>query len=320
MAVIGYHASHEQLPPSRLLAEVRRAEACGFAAAMSSDHLSPWSARQGESGFAWAWLGAAMQATDVPFGIVNAPGQRYHPAVIAQAIATIAELFPHRLWVALGSGEASNEQVTGDPWPDKAARNERLRVCVDVIRALLRGEEVDVDGPVRVHRARLWTLPADPPPLLGAALTEETAAWVGGWADGLITVYQPPDELTRLIDAFRQHGGDAKPVHVQVHLSWAADEDEALAVAHDQWRTNILPPALMADLEQVEEFERAAADIEPDDVRSKVLVSSELGQHVAWLQELVATGVDGVFLHHVGRDQQAFIETFAEKVLPEVGP
>jgi probable non-F420 flavinoid oxidoreductase len=320
MAVIGYHASHEQLAPSQLLAEVRRAEASGFTAAMSSDHLSPWSARQGESGFAWAWLGAAMQATELPFGIVNAPGQRYHPAVVAQAIATLAELFPHRLWVALGSGEASNEHVTGEPWPAKAARNERLKLCADVIRALLRGEEVDVDGPVRVHRARLWTLPADPPPLLGAALTEETAAWVGGWADGLVTVCRPPHELARLIDAFRRDGGDGKPVYVQVHLSWAADEDEALAVAHDQWRTNILPPALLAELEQVEEFERAAADVRPEEMRSKVWVSSDLGQHVAWLQEVVATGADGVYLHHVGRDQQAFIETFADKVLPEVHP
>ena len=98
----------------------------------SSDHLTPWSERQGESGFAWSWLGAAMQATTVPFGVVNAPGQRYHPVIIAQAIATLGEMFPGRLTVALGSGEASNEHVTGDRWPAKPARNERLLECVDV--------------------------------------------------------------------------------------------------------------------------------------------------------------------------------------------
>ena len=131
---IGYHASHEQHPPSRLLQDVARAEAAGFAAVSSSDHFTPWSERQGESGFAWSWLGAAMHATSLPFGVVNAPGQRYHPAIVAQAIATLLELFPGRLAVALGSGEASNEHITGARWPDKAARNERLLECVHVIR------------------------------------------------------------------------------------------------------------------------------------------------------------------------------------------
>ena len=138
MPRIGFHASHEQIPPSRLLAAVRAAEAAGFDAAMCSDHFSPWSERQGESGFAWSWLGAALEATSLSLGCVNAPGQRYHPAIIAQAAATLAEMYPGRFWVALGSGEASNEHITGAPWPDKATRNARLRECVDVMRALLR--------------------------------------------------------------------------------------------------------------------------------------------------------------------------------------
>ena len=97
MAAIGIHASHEQIAPSALLAAMREAEAAGFERAWSSDHFSPWSERQGESGFAWSWLGAAMQATALPYGVVNAPGQRYHPAIVAQAAATLAELFPGRL-------------------------------------------------------------------------------------------------------------------------------------------------------------------------------------------------------------------------------
>jgi probable non-F420 flavinoid oxidoreductase len=318
MATVGFHASHEQISPSGLLETVRLAETSGFAAAMSSDHFSPWSTRQGESGFAWSWLGAAMHATALPFGIVTAPGQRYHPAIVAQAIATLAELFPDRLWVALGSGEASNEHITGDRWPDKGSRHERLRECVDVIRALLRGDEVSVNGHVRVDRARPWTLPPAMPPLVGAALTPETAAWVGSWADGLVTVYQPPEDLARMIDAFRANGGAAKPVYVQVHLSWAPEEDDALRIAHDQWRTNIFPSALMADIEQVDQFEMAATHVRPDDVRSAVLVSSDTSQHVAWLQELFGLGVDAAYLHHVGKSQRAFIETFGEKVLPEV--
>ena len=318
MAIVGFHASHEQVAPSALLQAVGDAEASGFHAAMSSDHFSPWSSTQGESGFAWSWLGAAMQATTLPFGVVTAPGQRYHPAIVAQAIATLAELFPERLWVALGTGEASNEHITGDRWPDKASRNQRLRECVDVIRALLAGEEVSHAGHVRVDQARLWTLPAVSPPLIGAALTVETAAWVAGWADGLVTTYRPPDELARVIGAFRDHGGAGKPVYVQVHLSWATVEEEALRIAHSQWRTNVLGSALMADIAHVEQFELAASHVRPDDVRSAVLVSSDTSQHVGWLQELFAGGVDGAYLHHVGKEQRAFIETFGEKVVPEV--
>lgn len=140
MTVYGLHASHEQIPPADLLDAVVRAEQAGFTAAMCSDHFSPWSVRQGESGFAWSWLGAALQATDqTPFGVVNAPGQRYHPAIVAQAVASLASMYPGRFWAALGSGEASNEHITGARWPRKDLRNARLRECVDIIRALLEG-------------------------------------------------------------------------------------------------------------------------------------------------------------------------------------
>jgi G6PDH family F420-dependent oxidoreductase len=153
VTVYGLHASHEQIHPSELLKAVIRAEQAGFGAAMSSDHFSPWSERQGHSGFAWSWLGAALQATSLPFGVVNAPGQRYHPAIIAQAIGTLAAMYPGRFWAALGTGEASNEHITGDRWPRKELRAVRLRECVEVIRALLVGEQVSHDGLVQVDRA-----------------------------------------------------------------------------------------------------------------------------------------------------------------------
>jgi probable non-F420 flavinoid oxidoreductase len=318
MTVVGYHASHEQHRPSALLAATRAAAEAGFRAVSSSDHLTPWSRVQGESGFAWSWLGAAMEAVPLPFGVVNAPGQRYHPAIIAQAIATLAEMHPDRLWVALGSGEASNEHVTGEPWPSKPERNARLAECVDVIRSLLRGDEVSTDGYVRVDRARLWTLPERPPPLVGAALSEETAAWCGGWADGLITVHASPDRLQRVVEAFRTGGGEGKPVRVQVKVAWAPTDDEALAGAHEQWRTNVFDPVLMADLETVEQFEAAAAHVRPEDVCGSVLVSSDVKQQAAWLHETLDCGVDELFVHQVPREQHRFIDTFGAEVLPEV--
>jgi probable non-F420 flavinoid oxidoreductase len=318
VTLIGYHASHEQHPPSQLLADIRHATDAGFAAISSSDHLVPWSRSQGASGFAWSWLGAAMAHTQVPFGVVTAPGQRYHPVIIAQAIATLAEMNPGRLWVAMGSGEACNEHVTGDRWPAKPTRNARLLQSVDAIRALLRGEEVSVDDLIRIDRAQLWSLPTEVPPLIGAALSVETARWCGSWADGLITVHRPPDQLLPILEAFREGGGEGKPVRIQVKLAWARTDDEALAGAFEQWRTNVFESTLMADLERVEQFEAAAAHVRPDDVRASVLVSAEPGRHAEWLHELIALGVDELFLHHVPRPQSEFIDRFASEVLPQL--
>jgi probable non-F420 flavinoid oxidoreductase len=317
MPTIGFHASHEQLSPSEALRAVIAAEEAGFEAAMCSDHLAPWGERQGHSGYAWSWMGAALQATGSSMGTVTAPGQRYHPAVTAQAIATLGEMFPGRFWVALGSGENLNEHVTGDRWPSKDERDARLLECVQVIRALLQGEEVSHDGLVKVDRARVWSLPAEPPSLFGAAVSEETARVVGSWADGLITVNQHPTTLRRVIDAFRDGGGGGKPVHVQVHLSWAKQEQKALAIAHEQWRTNVFGSPLMWDLELPARFDEAARHVRPADLCDTVLVSAEPARHAAWIEEIAGMGVDGIYLHHVGREQERFIDVFGERVLPE---
>jgi probable non-F420 flavinoid oxidoreductase len=316
--VIGYHASHEQVPPSALLRSVVAAEEAGFQAGMCSDHFTPWSTRQGNSGFAWSWLGAALQATGLPFGVVNAPGQRYHPAIVAQAAATLSEMFPGRFWVALGTGEALNEHITGGRWPPKAERAARLGEAVAVMRALLAGETVAHDGLVKVDRAKLWTRPERPPRLIGSAVSAETASWVGGWADGLITVNQPRDKLRAVVEAFRAGGGEGKPLALQVHLSWAPDEQEALAVAHDQWSTSLVDPNVAWELELPEQFEEATRSVSPEDLRSAVLVSADLGRHTAWLGEYAELGFDEIYLHEVGQApyQQPFIEAFGSKVIP----
>ena len=316
MTIVGWHASHEQIAPSELLRAVKRAEQAGFDAAMSSDHFSPWGERQGESGFAWSWLGAAMATTELPFGIVNAPGQRYHPAIIAQAAATLAEMFPGRLWIALGTGEASNEHITGDVWPPKDVRNRRLLECVAVIRSLLAGEEVSHDGLVRVDRARLYTLPAEPPPLIGAAVSEATAQIVGSWADGLITVSQRPELLRRVLDAFDAGGGAGKPRYLQVHVSWADSDDEAVAIAHEQWRTNVFSPPVCWDLETTGHFDEVSRHVRPEDMHDCVLISSDPARLLDRLAELVGLGFDGVWIHHVGKQQDRFIDTFGEHVVP----
>jgi alkanesulfonate monooxygenase SsuD/methylene tetrahydromethanopterin reductase-like flavin-dependent oxidoreductase (luciferase family) len=122
MTVFGFHASHAQIHPTELLRAVRRAEEVGFTGVMRSDHIAPWSARQGQSGFAWSWLGSALEGTGLPCGLVAAPGRRYHPAIVAHPAATLSAMYPERLWVAVGSGENLNEHITGDAWPPKEER------------------------------------------------------------------------------------------------------------------------------------------------------------------------------------------------------
>jgi probable non-F420 flavinoid oxidoreductase len=318
MATIGYHASHEQFPPSEMLACARAAEQAGFAAAMCSDHLAPWSARRGHSGFAWSWLGAAMQATSLPFGVVNAPGYRYHPAIVAQAAATLAEMFPGRFWVALGSGEALNEHITGEQWPHKAERNARLMECVAVIRALWAGETVTHHERIAVEEARIWSMPAQPPLIAGAALSTETAGLVGGWADALITVNAPREQLGAVIAAFRRGGGEGKPLYLQCHLSNAATDDEARANAYDQWRTPILPGLVNEHLRSPEQFDAVARFVRPEDLDAFVRISSDVERHLEWVHGDLALGFTDVYLHNVGRNYREFIDVFGERVLPAV--
>jgi probable non-F420 flavinoid oxidoreductase len=312
---LGFHASHEQIAPSRLLVDVEHAERAGFDMAMCSDHFAPWSTRQGHAGYTWAWLGAALARTGLELGCVSAPGQRYHPAVVAQKIATLAEMFPGRFWVALGSGEASNEHITGDRWLPKDERAQRLEECVEVISRLLDGEEVSHDGLVTVDRARLWDVPATRPRLVGPAVSVESAARVAAWADGLVTINQPVETLRELVGAYRDAGGRG-PLALQVHLSWAPTADEAESLALDQWRTNVFTEPVNWDTETPEAFDVMAEHVDLDAVRRSVEVSHDLGWHRDRIAELAAVGFDDVYLHHVGQEQEAFIETFGAEVLP----
>jgi coenzyme F420-dependent glucose-6-phosphate dehydrogenase len=317
MAEIGYHASHEQFRPSDLLRYVQRAEQAGFQAAMCSDHFTPWSERQGQSGFAWSWLGAALQATSLSFGVVNAPGQRYHPAIIAQAAATLAEMYPGRFWVAVGSGQYMNEHITGEGWINKPERNERLKECVDVMRALWAGETVSFEGQyIMVDEAKLYVTPKQPPLLIGAAITAQTAEWVGGWADGIITVYKPIAKQKEFIDAFRRGGGAGKPMFLQAQTSYAPTDAKALEGAHDQWRTNVLESRVLSELRMPNQFDSLAELVRPEDLDGRIRVSADVQRHIDWLQEDIELGFDRIFVHNVNREQEQFIDIFGEKVLP----
>lgn len=174
-----------------------------------------------------------MQATNLPFGVVNASGQRYQPFLIAQAAATLSKMFPGRFWIAVGSGQALNEHITGERWPLKDERNTRLREAVAVMRALWRGETVEHSGTFRLAKVKLYTRPETPPLIVGAAITPVTAEWLDGWADALITISQPREELKAVVEAFRRGGGADKPMFLQAKHAYAASDEAAREAAHD---------------------------------------------------------------------------------------
>lgn len=309
---IAYHASHEQFAPSRLLKLAQLAEQAGFDAVHSSDHFYPWSVRQGQSGFSFSWIGAAMQATSIPFSMVCAPGQRYHPAIVAQAIATLAEMFPGRFNIELGSGEALNERITGDPWPKKPQRNERLYESAQIIRRLLNNEEVSEQGWIKINEAKLYTLPAQKPLLFCAALSEDTSRWAGSWADGLLTTAGSNEETVKKITAFEQNGGQGKPVYLQFAFSYDLSKEEAIKGAWEQWRSNIIAADKLADLYKPEHFDRAAEDIPAHEVAEKIPIITSMQQLYEEIQRLAGLRVDRIILHNINVKQEAFIEDFGK--------
>jgi coenzyme F420-dependent glucose-6-phosphate dehydrogenase len=318
MTILGYHASHEQFSPADLLQYVQAAEDAGFDAAMCSDHFHPWTPDQGNSAFAWSWLGAALQATGLSFGTVTAPGYRYHPAVVAQAAATLAFMFPGRFWLAVGSGEALNESITGEHWPAKDERNARLRECVDVMRALWEGETVTHRGRVTVEGATLHTRPPTPPTLFAAAVSEETARWAGEWADGLITIGQPPEEVEPVVEAFRESAGDDAILAMQVQVALADTDEAAQRLAKEHWPIVAISGDALWELRQPEQFQAATENAEASVFAENMLATSSTDEIVERMSRYMEMGFERFYVHGVNPDQHRFIEQFADGVLPQL--
>jgi alkanesulfonate monooxygenase SsuD/methylene tetrahydromethanopterin reductase-like flavin-dependent oxidoreductase (luciferase family) len=194
----------------------------------------------------------------------------------------------------------------------------RLVECVTAIRALLAGREVSHRGLVSVDQARLYVRPREVPPLYAAAISPETAEWAGAWADGLVTVARPSEELARVVEAFRRGGGAGKPLLLQSQVSYAPTQEQAAAEAFARWPNAGLPAPLLAELRLPAEVDLALASVRPEDVAANVRVSSDPAQHLRWLLDDAELGFDAVYVHNVAADQRAFIEMYAEHVLPAV--
>ncbi len=315
MAIICYHASHEQFRPSHLLKLACAAEKAGFTGLHSSDHFHPWSERQGQSGFSFSWLAAALQATSLPCSVVSAPGQRYHPAIVAQAIATLAEMYPGRFSIALGSGEAINESITGDKWQGKKVRNARMQQSAEVINRLLDGENVTFDGLVTVKHARLYTLPEKKPSILGAAITERTSRWLGSWAGGLLTTADKDKAaVAKKIEAFKSAGGKDKPIYLQYSFSYARKRKDAVDEVWDQWKVHAATEGRWPEIKTVQAFDRAARDTTPEEVLETTDVFTDMAELWQSVRALEALGAERIILQNLNRQQEEFIADFEKTI------
>lgn len=316
MTKLGYHASHEQFPPHHLLDLVTDAEAAGFECILASDHFHPWSERQGESAHVWSWLGGAMLQTSVPFSTVSAPGYRYHPAVLAQAIGTLRSMYGDRFTPCLGSGQLLNEGITGTRWPTKSSRNERLEECATVMRRLLAGETVSHEGHISTENATLFTRSNTSPSLFGAALSTGTARWLADWADGLITLATPDHEGDReRIRAFKDRAPD-KPVFLKAQISYGDEDTTAIEGAYSQWRTNCIPRTATQEMRTPDDYDALGELVDREDLKEHIRISDDIDQHREWVETDLSLDVERIFLHNVHPNQADFIETFGEEVLP----
>lgn len=312
MAVICYHASHEQFAPSHLLKLVELAGNAGFGAIHSSDHFHPWSERQGNSGNSFCWLGAAMQVTNIPFSVVCAPGQRYHPAVLAQSVATLEEMFPARFSIELGSGEAINEMITGEEWPEYNIRNRRLYESAIAIRELLEGKEVSRNGLIKIKNAKLYTLPLKRPQIFCAAISDQTAEWAGSWADGLLTTGGSTEDLTHKMNLFFENGGKGKPVFAQYSFSYGKTKEAAIDGAFDQWRSNMVGMDKLKNLDRTAYFDQEAERITKTDIEKNIPIFTSMEQVFEIINKHDKCGIDRFILHNVNREQEQFIEDFGK--------
>jgi coenzyme F420-dependent glucose-6-phosphate dehydrogenase len=324
---VGYAAMLEQFAPGEAVALAAYAESRGFTGVSASDHFQPWVPAQGQSSFVWNVLTAVAERTTGDIGTgVTAPTFRWHPAVVAQASATLATMYPGRHWLGIGSGEALNEHIVGQYWPEAPERINRMFEAVELITKLFQGSRAGRDVKhsgtyFRLESTRLWTMPEVPPPVLVATAGPVTARRAGRSADGLVTVGAPVEKVANLFgrveDGAREAGRPAPTKVLQLHLSWAPTDEAALAAALVEWPNGGMRFP-RSDIRSPYEFEQLAKLVRPEDFEGRVLISADPDVHRAAIQRYADLGADRIYLHNVGRNQREWIDVFARDVLPKL--
>ncbi len=322
-AKIGYAAMLEQFGPQEVTGYSVLAERNGFSGTMAADHYQPWVPAQGQAAFVWSVLTAIGERTTGDLGPgVTCPSFRMHPAIVAQASATLAAMYPGRHWLGLGSGEALNEHIVGGYWPETPERIARMFEAIEIIRKLFSGRDVKHEGKFyKLETTRLWTLPEQTPPIYIATAGPITAKKTGMLADGLITVGAPEQKIEMIFEkcreGCREAGSDPARFRfiLQLHLSWAETDEEALRNAMDEWPNGGMKFPKQ-DIRSPFDFEQMAKLVRPEDFKGRMLISSDPEAHRREIQKFLDMGFDQVYLHNVGRNQAQWIEVFGREVLP----
>lgn len=311
---IGFKLIAEAFGPAELIAQAVRAEEAGFDFAEMSDHFHPWLDAQGHSPFVWTVLGAIAAKTS-RLGLatgVTCPTVRYHPAIIAQAAATLALVSDGRFVLGVGSGERLNEHVVGRGFPAVTERHELLREALEIIRLLWRGGYRSYDGRhLRLEDARVFDLP-DPLPLIAVAAGGPDAARLAAeHGDALFTT----EPKTELAEAYRAAGGDG-PVYAEMAVSWAPEEKTAVRAAWETTRWAVTGWKVMAELPNPVNFEAAAATVREEDVARQFACGTDVERYLEVARPYAEAGCDHLVLMNAGPDQDGFLDFFERELAP----
>ena len=324
---IGYKASAEQFGPRELVEYAVRAEEVGLDSVMASDHFLPWRHEGGHAPFSLSWMAAVGERTKrVLLGTsVLTPTFRYNPAVVAQAFATMALLYPGRIMLGVGTGEALNEiAVSGMKWPEFKERLARLREAVTLIRKLWAGETVSFDGEFyHTVEAKIYDRPEVPVPIYVAAGGPVAARYAGRAANGLICTSGKGMELytdsllPAMRDGAQQAGRDASAIDRMLEVKLSYDREPARALENTRfWAPLSLTPEQKHTVGNAVEMERLCHEMPIEQVASRWIVASEPEEAVAQIRPYVDAGFGHLVVHGPGHDQERFLNQFAEDVLP----
>lgn len=315
MTKIGYFLSCEEYAPAELLEQARLAEEAGFDGLWISDHFHPWTSQQGQSAFVWSIIGALSQMCDLPVTTaVTCPILRQHPALVAQAAATSAVLLGEgRFRLGVGTGEALNEHVLGDTWPEADVRLEMLEEAVELIRALWSGDAVSHRGRhYRVQNARIWTRPASPPEILVSAFGPKAVELAARIGDGYVTTSPDRD----LLASFRKNAPAGATTQAGFKVAWAPTAEEGIDHAHRIWPNAGLPGELAQVLPTVEHFEQASQLVTRAATADSVSAGADPAVHLAAFDPFLQAGFDEIYVANMGPHYAEMIRGFGRDVLP----
>ena len=309
MAKYGYKLMTEEHGPKALVENAVRAEQAGFDFVSISDHFHPWLEAQGHSPFAWSVLGAIAHATS-RIGIttgLTCPIIRYHPAIIAQAAATVAIMSDNRFSLAVGAGERLNEHVTGARWPSIPERHAMLAEAIDIFHLLWDGEVHNHRGEYFVlDHAQLYDCPSDAIPVIVGVSGSHSLALANEKADGIMAT-QPDAELT---EGFSKNG----PHYGEVTLAYASSVEEGRKLAHERFRFSAFDWSVNSEIPAVRGFEAASQYVRPDDLADKIPAGPDPDIHMEAIRKYIDAGFTHIVLTGIGPDQQGFAKFFEEKL------